>query len=125
MFQRFFCLEQANLKVDLNYPDLAKPRMQKMLMFEVLVSSGTDADRKTRLLAALVEALEDVGTDPNDIMVFFGESSAPVAPSAAVCLRHQSQATNDGSKSSIRRSESLTEYLLRGRLHNSRTSVCA
>jgi phenylpyruvate tautomerase PptA (4-oxalocrotonate tautomerase family) len=73
MFQRFFCLEQADLKVDLNYPDLPKPRTQKMLMIEVLVSSGTDTDRKTRLLAALVEALEGAGTDPNDIMVFFGE----------------------------------------------------
>jgi hypothetical protein len=26
MFQRFFCLEQADLKVDLNYPGLPKPR---------------------------------------------------------------------------------------------------
>jgi phenylpyruvate tautomerase PptA (4-oxalocrotonate tautomerase family) len=73
MFQRFFCLEQTDLKVDLNYPGLPKPRTEKMLMIEVLVSSGTDADRKTRLLAALVEALDRAGTDPNDIMVFFGE----------------------------------------------------
>jgi phenylpyruvate tautomerase PptA (4-oxalocrotonate tautomerase family) len=73
MFQRFFCLEQADLKVDLTYPGLPKPRSEKMLMIEVLVSSGTDADRKTRLLAALVEALDRAGTDPNDIMVFFGE----------------------------------------------------
>ena len=42
-------------------------------MIEVPVSSGTDADRKTRLLAALVEVLDAAGTDPNDIMVFFGE----------------------------------------------------
>jgi hypothetical protein len=73
MFQRFFCLEQGDLKVDLNYPGLPKPRTEKMLMIEVLVSSGTDAARKARLLAALVETLEGVGTDPNDIMVFFGE----------------------------------------------------
>ena len=73
MFQRFLCLEQADLKVDLNYPGLPKPRTEKMLMIEVLVSSGTDADRKRRLLAALVEALDGAGTDPNDIMVFFGE----------------------------------------------------
>ena len=73
MFQRFLCLEQADLKVDLNYPGLPKPRTEKMLMIEVLVSSGTDAGRKTRLLAALVEALDGAGTDPNDIMVFFGE----------------------------------------------------
>ena len=73
MFQRFLCLEQADLKVDLHYPGLPKPRTEKMLMIEVLVSSGTDANRKTRLLAALVEALDGAGTDPNDIMVFFGE----------------------------------------------------
>ena len=42
-------------------------------MIEVPVSPGTDADRKTRLLAALVEVLDAAGTDPNDIMVFFGE----------------------------------------------------
>jgi hypothetical protein len=34
-----------------------------MLMIEVVVSSGTDADRKTRPLAALVEALDGAGTD--------------------------------------------------------------
>jgi hypothetical protein len=73
MFQRFLCLEQADLKVDLNYPGLPKSRTGKMLMIEVLVSSGTDADRKTRLLVALVKALEGAGTDPNDVMVFFGE----------------------------------------------------
>jgi phenylpyruvate tautomerase PptA (4-oxalocrotonate tautomerase family) len=73
MFQRFLCLEPADLKVDLNYPDLPKPRTEKMLMIEVLMSSGTDADKKTRLLAALVEKLDGAGTDPNDIMVFFGE----------------------------------------------------
>jgi hypothetical protein len=73
MFQRFLCLEQADLKVDLYYPGLPKPRTEKMLMIEVLVSSGTDAGRKTRLLAALVAALDGAGTDPNDIMVFFGE----------------------------------------------------
>ena len=73
MFQRFFCLEQDDLKVDLNYPGLPKPRTEKMLMIEVLVSSGTDAARKARLLAALVETLDRAGTDPNDVMVFFGE----------------------------------------------------
>ena len=73
MFQRLFCLEPADLKVDQNYPGLPKPRTEKMLMIEVLVSSGTDADRKKRLSAAIVEALEGAGTDPNDIMVFFEE----------------------------------------------------
>jgi phenylpyruvate tautomerase PptA (4-oxalocrotonate tautomerase family) len=73
MFQRFLCLEPADLRVDLHYPGLPRPRTEKMLMIEVLVSSGTEADRKTRLLAALVEALDGVGTDPNDVMVFFGE----------------------------------------------------
>jgi phenylpyruvate tautomerase PptA (4-oxalocrotonate tautomerase family) len=73
MFQRFFCLEPADLRVDLDYPGLPRPRTEKMLMIEVLVSSGTDAEWKTRLLAALVEALDGAGTDPNDVMVFFEE----------------------------------------------------
>jgi len=64
-------------------------------MIEVPVSSGTDADRKTRLLAALVEVLDAACTDPNDIMGVLRERSiAPVAPSAAVGLRDQSQASN-------------------------------
>jgi phenylpyruvate tautomerase PptA (4-oxalocrotonate tautomerase family) len=73
MFQRFLCLEEADLRVDLYYPGLPKPRTEKMLMIEVLVSSGTEVEKKTRLLAALIEALGDAGTDPNDIMVFFEE----------------------------------------------------
>ena len=35
MFQRFLCLEQADLKVDLNYPGLPKPR------------TGEDADDRS------------------------------------------------------------------------------
>jgi hypothetical protein len=35
--------------------------------------SGTDAAKKTRLLAVLVEIFDGAGTDPNDIMMFFGE----------------------------------------------------
>ena len=73
MFQRFLCLDQSDLRVDLNYPGLPKARTEKMLMIEVLVSSGTDTARKARLVAALVEKLDGAGTDPNDVMVFFGE----------------------------------------------------
>ena len=107
MFQRFFCLEQTDLKVDLNYPGLPKPRTEKMLMIEVLVSSGTDADRKTRLLAALVEALDGAGTDPNESWCSSERSIAPVAPSAAVALRHQSQASNHATSWSQRYAQRL------------------
>jgi phenylpyruvate tautomerase PptA (4-oxalocrotonate tautomerase family) len=62
-------------------------------MIEVLVSSGTDADRKTRLLAALVEAFDGAGTDPNAITVFFGEIDR-ASSSFGGGRRHQSQATN-------------------------------
>ena len=41
---------------------------------KVLVSSGTDTDRKKRLVAALVDKLGEAGIDPNDIMVFFLET---------------------------------------------------
>ena len=43
-------------------------------MIEVLVSSGTDTNRKKGLVAALVEQLGKAGIDPNDIMVFFLET---------------------------------------------------
>jgi hypothetical protein len=43
-------------------------------MIEVLVSSGTDTDRKRGLVAALVEKLGEASVDPNNIMVFFLET---------------------------------------------------
>jgi hypothetical protein len=49
MFQRFLCLGQDDLKIDPHYPGLAKPRTEKVLMIEILVSSLADADRKQRL----------------------------------------------------------------------------
>jgi hypothetical protein len=45
-----------------------------MLIIEVLVSSGTDTDRRRGLVAALVEKPGEAGIDPNDIMVFFLET---------------------------------------------------
>jgi phenylpyruvate tautomerase PptA (4-oxalocrotonate tautomerase family) len=74
LFQRFLSLESSDFKVDLYYPALPKPRTDQVLMIEVLISSGTDTDRKKALVAALVEKLGEAGTDPNDIMVFFLET---------------------------------------------------
>ena len=44
------------------------------LMIEVLVSSGTDTDRKRALVAALIEKLGEASVEPNNIMVFFLET---------------------------------------------------
>ncbi len=74
LFQRFLSLGPSDLRVDLCYPALPKPRTDQMLMIEVLVSSGTDTNRKKALVAALVEKLGEAGVDPNDIMVFFLET---------------------------------------------------
>ena len=74
LFQRFLSLGPSDLRVDLYYPGLPKPRSDQMLMIEVLVSSGTDANRKKGLVAALVEKLGEAGIDPNDILVFFLET---------------------------------------------------
>jgi hypothetical protein len=41
LFQRFLSLRPSDLRVDLYYPALPKPRTDQMLMIEVLVSSGT------------------------------------------------------------------------------------
>jgi hypothetical protein len=74
LFQRFLSLGPGDLRVDLYYPALPKPRTDQMLMIEVLVSSGTDTERKKSLVVALVEKLGEAGIDPNDIMVFFLET---------------------------------------------------
>jgi hypothetical protein len=74
LFQRFLSLHPSDLRVDPYYPALPKPRTDQMLMIEVLVSSGTDTNRKRALVAALVEKLGGAGIDPNDIMVFFLET---------------------------------------------------
>lgn len=72
-FQRFNSLEEADFSVSPQYPDLLKPRSRHVLMIECLLSSGTDDTRKRLLLAAIVARLQAAGTEPDDIMVFFGE----------------------------------------------------
>jgi Tautomerase enzyme len=67
-------LGPSDLRVDPYYPALPKPRTDQMLMIEVLVSSGTDTNRRKGLVAAMVEKLGEAGIDPNDIMVFFLET---------------------------------------------------
>ena len=74
LFQRFLSLGPSDLRVDPHYPALPKSRTDQMLMIEVLVSSGTDTDRKKGLVVALVDKLGEVGIDPNDIMVLFLET---------------------------------------------------
>jgi hypothetical protein len=74
LFQRFLSLGPGDFRVDAYYPALPKPRTDQMLMIEVLISTGTDTDRKRCLVAALVEKLGKAGIDPNDIMVFLLET---------------------------------------------------
>ena len=71
--QRFISLEEPDLRISPLYPDLQKPRGGHVLMIEVQLSSRTDEDRKRSLLSAIVTRLQAAGTDPNDVMVFFGE----------------------------------------------------
>lgn len=73
LFQRFHLLQPDNFNVDLYYLAQPKPRTDQMLMIEVLISSGTDKDRKERLVTALVEKIGEPGIDANDIIVFFLE----------------------------------------------------
>jgi hypothetical protein len=56
LFQRFLSLGPSDLRVDLYYPALPKPRTDQMLMIEVMLSSGTDTNRKKGLVAALMTA---------------------------------------------------------------------
>jgi hypothetical protein len=68
-FPTFLSLGPSDLRVDLYYPALPKPRTDQMLMIEVLVSSGTATNRKKCLVAALVQKFGEAGIDPSDIMV--------------------------------------------------------
>ena len=72
-FLRFICLEKADFRVSPRYPDLKEPRSKRVLMVEVLLSAGSEQHRKRSLLSAIVTRLQATGTDPNDVMVFFGE----------------------------------------------------
>ncbi|MFD1522987.1 tautomerase family protein [Pseudonocardia yunnanensis] len=72
-FQRFISLEEADLRISPRYPDLRKPRSGQVVMIEALLSSGTADARKRLLLSAMVSRLQAAGTDPDDVMVFFGE----------------------------------------------------
>jgi len=72
-FQRFISLEEADLRISPRYPDLRNPRSRQVVMIEALLSSGTAGDRKRLLLSAMVSRLQAAGTDPEDVMVFFGE----------------------------------------------------
>ncbi|MFD3916107.1 tautomerase family protein [Streptomyces sp. NPDC058603] len=72
-FQRFVSLEEADLRISPRYPDLPAPRGEHVLMIEAVLSSGTEKERKRLLLSAIVTHLQAAGTDPNDVMVFFGE----------------------------------------------------
>jgi hypothetical protein len=72
-FQRFLSLEAEDLRIDPTYPELRTPRSDEVMMVEVVVSSGTEAERKHTLLAALIDQLGPAGVDANDAMVFFSE----------------------------------------------------
>jgi len=83
LFQRFLSLEPSDLRVDPYYPALPKPRSDQMLMIEVLVSSGTDTDRKKGLVVALVEKLGEEGIDPTTSWCSFWKPIVRAAHSAA------------------------------------------
>jgi phenylpyruvate tautomerase PptA (4-oxalocrotonate tautomerase family) len=72
-FQRFISLEDADLRISPLYPDLQKPRSDKVLMIEAVLSSGTEKERKRSLLSAIATRLQAAGTDPNDVIVLFSE----------------------------------------------------
>jgi hypothetical protein len=74
LFQRFLLLGPGDLRADLYYPAQPEARTDRMLLIDVMVSSGTDTNRKRSLVVALVEKLGEAGINPNDIMVFFLET---------------------------------------------------
>ena len=115
LFQRFLSLGPSDLRVDLYYPALPQ-----MLMIEVLISSGTDTNRKRGLAVALVEKLGEEGIDPNDIRVFFLETDRAsgsfgggrFAPPVAIRRERQplgERLTSSGGSWSLKRTAELNK----------------
>ena len=74
LFQRFIALETDDFRVDPRYPGLPKDRTAKVILVEVMLSSGTPKSRKLKLIECLIERLSQIDVDPNDVMVFFLET---------------------------------------------------
>jgi phenylpyruvate tautomerase PptA (4-oxalocrotonate tautomerase family) len=72
-FQRFSSMADTDFRVSPRYPDLSKPRSGHVVLIECLLSSGTEDTTKRTLLAAIVSRLQAAGTDPEDVLVLFGE----------------------------------------------------
>ncbi|MCB2017663.1 MAG: tautomerase family protein [Hydrogenophaga sp.] len=74
-FQRVFTLDPADLHIDATYPDLERPRTSDFMLIEVLWSVGRSVKVKRRLLADLMQRLNQLGVDTEQVMVVLQETA--------------------------------------------------
>lgn len=73
-FQRVYELDPGDLRVDPGYPDLAAPRGDDFILVEILWSVGRSTRVKKALLGDLMARLQELGLDPEQVMVAFLET---------------------------------------------------
>lgn len=74
-FQRVLEVEEADLRFDPSYPDLATPRNGDFVLIEILWSVGRSVKVKKKLLAELMATLSAAGLDPENVMVCFVDTT--------------------------------------------------
>ena len=74
-FQRVLELDAEDFRFDLEYPDLKSKRTDNFVLIEILWSVGRSVKVKKRLLEDLMAALSRQGMDPEDVMVYFKETT--------------------------------------------------
>lgn len=74
-FQRVLELEADDFRYDPGYPDLQRPRTEDFVLIEILWSVGRSVKVKKKLLADLMQRLQQAGLDPENVMVAFKETS--------------------------------------------------
>jgi phenylpyruvate tautomerase PptA (4-oxalocrotonate tautomerase family) len=75
LFQRVIELEPENFRFDPAYPDVKTARNDDFALVEILLSAGRSVKVKKKLLAELMEILEQAGFDTENVMVCFKETS--------------------------------------------------
>ena len=74
-FQRVIELDADDFRFDANYPDATSPRSEDFVLIEILWSVGRSVKVKRNLLATLMASLQNVGLNPEHVMVCFKETA--------------------------------------------------
>jgi phenylpyruvate tautomerase PptA (4-oxalocrotonate tautomerase family) len=75
LFQRVVELDRDDFRYHPSYPDLQRNRSDDFALVEILWSAGRSVKVKKKLLGELMSRLSASGLDPENVMVFFVETT--------------------------------------------------